>query len=181
MSSTHCMRQRRSAWPKARRARLKSSGVKVSIKTTHKEGLVVGMHSMTGNPHDGHTLEEAVAGGDPGRRYAENRRRRPWIQRGKPEKSARDYPLERRAKKFLSGISVMPSARIALSLFARDNVGQLFARCRVSRASERQGRKWSIMTQYSRLSPTRFAVRSLTGCERHSRRLNPSAFLSAFL
>jgi IS5 family transposase len=35
------------------------SGVKVSITTTHKEGLVVGMCSMPGNPYDGHTLAEA--------------------------------------------------------------------------------------------------------------------------
>ncbi|MGF6604375.1 IS5 family transposase [Paraburkholderia sp. GAS448] len=35
-------------------------GVKVSIKTTHKEGLVVGMRSMPGNPYDGHTLAEAL-------------------------------------------------------------------------------------------------------------------------
>lgn len=31
-------------------------GVKVSITTTHKEGLVIGSRSMPGNPYDGHTL-----------------------------------------------------------------------------------------------------------------------------
>jgi IS5 family transposase len=35
-------------------------GVKVSITTTHKEGLVVGALSMPGNPYDGHTLAEAL-------------------------------------------------------------------------------------------------------------------------
>ncbi|TCK96525.1 IS5 family transposase [Paraburkholderia sp. BL9I2N2] len=35
-------------------------GVKVSITTTHKEGLVVGMRSMPGNPYDGHTPAEAL-------------------------------------------------------------------------------------------------------------------------
>ncbi|MBN3765214.1 IS5 family transposase [Burkholderia sp. Ac-20365] len=35
-------------------------GVKMSITTTHKEGLVVGMRSMPGNPYDGHTLAEAL-------------------------------------------------------------------------------------------------------------------------
>ena len=35
-------------------------GVKVSIATTHKEGLVVGMPSMPGNPYDGHTLYETL-------------------------------------------------------------------------------------------------------------------------
>ena len=35
-------------------------GVKVSITTTHKEGLVVGARSMPGNPYDGHPLAEAL-------------------------------------------------------------------------------------------------------------------------
>jgi len=35
-------------------------GVKVTIATTLKEGLVLGMRSMPGNPYDGHTLHEAI-------------------------------------------------------------------------------------------------------------------------
>ncbi|BCL95177.1 hypothetical protein MAFF211479_48790 (plasmid) [Ralstonia solanacearum] len=35
-------------------------GVKVSITTMHKEGLVLGARSMPGNPYDGHTLAEAL-------------------------------------------------------------------------------------------------------------------------
>ena len=35
-------------------------GVKVSVVTTLKEGFVVGMRSMPGNPYDGHTLPEAI-------------------------------------------------------------------------------------------------------------------------
>ena len=35
-------------------------GVKVSIATTLKEGLVIGMRSLPGNPYDGHTLEETL-------------------------------------------------------------------------------------------------------------------------
>jgi transposase, IS5 family len=35
-------------------------GVKVSIATTAKEGLVVGMRSLPGNPYDGHTLAEQL-------------------------------------------------------------------------------------------------------------------------
>jgi transposase, IS5 family len=35
-------------------------GVKVSVATTHKEGLVVGMQSLPGNPFDGHTLHMAL-------------------------------------------------------------------------------------------------------------------------
>lgn len=35
-------------------------GVKVTVATTHKEGLVVGMRSLPGNPYDGHTLPEAL-------------------------------------------------------------------------------------------------------------------------
>ena len=35
-------------------------GCKVSVATTHKEGFVVGMRAMKGNPYDGHTLREAL-------------------------------------------------------------------------------------------------------------------------
>ncbi len=35
-------------------------GVKVSVVITHKEGLVVGMRSLPGNPYDGHTLHAAL-------------------------------------------------------------------------------------------------------------------------
>ena len=35
-------------------------GVKVTVATTHKEGLVVGMRSLPGNPYDGHTLPVAI-------------------------------------------------------------------------------------------------------------------------
>jgi IS5 family transposase len=49
------MRQRWNAWRTPY-----EFGVKVSITTTHKEGLVVGMRSMPGNPYDGHTLAEAL-------------------------------------------------------------------------------------------------------------------------
>ena len=35
-------------------------GVKVTLATTLREGLVVGMRSMPGNPYDGHTLDETI-------------------------------------------------------------------------------------------------------------------------
>ena len=35
-------------------------GVKVSVMTTHKEGLVVGMRSLPGNPYDGYILHLAL-------------------------------------------------------------------------------------------------------------------------
>ena len=35
-------------------------GAKVSLATTLREGLVVGMRSMPGNPYDGHTLHETI-------------------------------------------------------------------------------------------------------------------------
>jgi IS5 family transposase len=35
-------------------------GVKMSVTTTHREGLVVGARSLPGNPYDGHTLEESL-------------------------------------------------------------------------------------------------------------------------
>jgi transposase, IS5 family len=36
-------------------------GVKVSVATTNREGLVVGMLALPGNPYDGHTLAPALA------------------------------------------------------------------------------------------------------------------------
>lgn len=35
-------------------------GVKVSVAVTAKEGLVVGMRSMPGNPYDGHTVDSQL-------------------------------------------------------------------------------------------------------------------------
>ena len=35
-------------------------GVKVSLAVTHKQGLMVGARSFTGNPYDGHTLAEQL-------------------------------------------------------------------------------------------------------------------------
>ena len=35
-------------------------GVKVSVAVTAKEGLVVGMRSMSGNPYDGHTVDSQI-------------------------------------------------------------------------------------------------------------------------
>jgi len=35
-------------------------GCKVSVATTHREGFVLGMRSLPGNPYDGHTLYEAL-------------------------------------------------------------------------------------------------------------------------
>ncbi len=35
-------------------------GVKVSVAVTHKRGLMVGARSFTGNPYDGHTLNEQL-------------------------------------------------------------------------------------------------------------------------
>jgi IS5 family transposase len=36
-------------------------GVKVSVATTNREGLVLGMMALPGNPYDGHTLTAALA------------------------------------------------------------------------------------------------------------------------
>ena len=35
-------------------------GVKVGVAVTHKQGLMVGARSFTGNPYDGHTLAEQL-------------------------------------------------------------------------------------------------------------------------
>jgi IS5 family transposase len=45
---------------KGKAAKRYEFGVKVSIVTTLKEGLVVGARTMPGNPYDGHTLSEAL-------------------------------------------------------------------------------------------------------------------------
>src|SRR4030095_15867713 len=36
-------------------------GVKVSVAATNREGLVLGMMALPGNPYDGHTLAAALA------------------------------------------------------------------------------------------------------------------------
>ena len=46
-------------------------GVKVSIATTSRSRLVVGAQSLPGNPHDAHTLKEAL---QPVKRLAGNKR-----------------------------------------------------------------------------------------------------------
>jgi IS5 family transposase len=35
-------------------------GVKVTVATTHRERLVVGMRALPGNPYDGHALYEVI-------------------------------------------------------------------------------------------------------------------------
>lgn len=54
------MRPRLSASQRVRHAPPYEFGVKVTLATTLKEGLVVGMLSMPGNPYDGHTLDETI-------------------------------------------------------------------------------------------------------------------------
>lgn len=54
------MHRKSSAWPRCKARKPYEFGVKISITTTHKEGLVVGMRSMPGNPYDGHTLAEVL-------------------------------------------------------------------------------------------------------------------------
>lgn len=41
-------------------AHAKQFGLKVSVAVTHKQALVVGARSLTGNPYDGHTLAEQL-------------------------------------------------------------------------------------------------------------------------
>jgi hypothetical protein len=59
-SCMRCMQRKSSASRKARARTPYEFGVKVTVATTLKEGFVVGMRSMPGNPYDGHTLEEAI-------------------------------------------------------------------------------------------------------------------------
>ena len=54
-------------------------GCKVTIATTHREGFVVGMRSMPGNPYDGHTLHEAI---EQVEILADTRPRRVFVDRG---------------------------------------------------------------------------------------------------
>ncbi|ESQ13615.1 MAG: hypothetical protein N838_33440 [Thiohalocapsa sp. PB-PSB1] len=54
-------------------------GTKVSVATTHREGFVVGMRAMPGNPCDGHTLREAL---EQVEILTETRPRRAFVDRG---------------------------------------------------------------------------------------------------
>ena len=54
-------------------------GCKVSVATTHREGFVVGMRSMPGNPYDGHTLHEAL---EQVEILTDTRPRRAFVDRG---------------------------------------------------------------------------------------------------
>jgi IS5 family transposase len=54
-------------------------GTKVSVATAHREGFVVGMRAMPGNPYDGHTLREAL---EQVEILTETRPRRAFVDRG---------------------------------------------------------------------------------------------------
>jgi IS5 family transposase len=54
-------------------------GCKVSVATTHREGFVVGMRTMAGNPYDGHTLREAL---EQVEILTDTRPRRAFVDRG---------------------------------------------------------------------------------------------------
>ena len=54
-------------------------GSKVSIATTHREGFIVGMRALPGNPYDGHTLREAL---EQVEILTETRPRRAFVDRG---------------------------------------------------------------------------------------------------
>jgi IS5 family transposase len=54
-------------------------GTKVSVATTHREGFVVGMRAMPGNPYDGHTLREAL---EQVEILTDTRPRRAFVDRG---------------------------------------------------------------------------------------------------
>jgi len=54
-------------------------GCKVSVATTHREGFVVGMRAMPGNPYDGHTLREAL---EQVEILTDTRPRRAFVDRG---------------------------------------------------------------------------------------------------
>lgn len=45
---------------KGKARKLYEFGVKVNVAVTHKQGLMVGSRSFTGNPYDGHTLNEQL-------------------------------------------------------------------------------------------------------------------------
>src|SRR5471032_3342858 len=59
-SSTACTPPEAECIAKGKTRQPYEFGVKVSIATTHKEGLVVGIRSMPGSPYDGHTLYETL-------------------------------------------------------------------------------------------------------------------------
>jgi IS5 family transposase len=63
-------------------------GTKVSVATTHREGFVVGMRAMAGNPYDGHTLREAL---EQVEILAGTRPRRAFVDRGHGVETADVY------------------------------------------------------------------------------------------
>ena len=68
-NSTRCTRQRLNASIGKGKARKPYAfGVKVSVAVTHKQGLLVGARSFTGNPYDGHLKSD-------------NRMQRCWLPR----------------------------------------------------------------------------------------------------
>ena len=54
-------------------------GVKVSVAATNREGLVVGMQALPGNPYDGHTLGAALAQAE---RISGTKVKRAYVDRG---------------------------------------------------------------------------------------------------
>jgi transposase, IS5 family len=67
-SSMRCTHRRSNVWPRAcpcesggKAHKRYEFGVKVSVATTNREGLVLGMLALPGNPYDGHTLASALS------------------------------------------------------------------------------------------------------------------------
>ena len=75
-------------------------GCKVSITTTHKQGLVISSEALTGNPYDGHTLKLALESSE---RITGVEIDSACVDRGYKGHGVESDPLRNRTKIFISG------------------------------------------------------------------------------
>ena len=89
--------------PASARARLTNvmnSGCKVSITTTHKQGLVISSQALPGNPYDGHTLKPALESAE---KITGVEIESAFVDRGYKGHGVQDDPLRNHTKVFISG------------------------------------------------------------------------------
>ena len=75
-------------------------GCKVSITTTHKQGLVISSQALPGNPYDGHTLKPALESAE---KITGVEIESAFVDRGYKGHGVQDDPLRNHTKVFISG------------------------------------------------------------------------------